>query len=140
MGLSELHQMRVSTAKRLALIAAGYALSVAGGLAAVTVNEAFMPANIADTSDGMVAFGDKILFVLVSGFFGLAPTWFLLKLVIEKAPRALLATELLIAAIGPASWLTMLYLAKGVTPAPASGRKRTARPAHRAGRHPAHSL
>jgi hypothetical protein len=101
----------MSTAKRLALIAVGYALSVAGGLAAATVNELFMPADIAQTSPGMVAFGDMILFVLVTGFLGLAPTWFLLKLSLEKAPRVLLAAELLIAAIGPASWLAVTYLA-----------------------------
>jgi len=98
----------MSTAKRLALIAAGYALSVAGGFAAVAVNELLMPADIAQTSGGMVAFGDMILFVLAAGVLSLAPTWFLLKLSIEKAPRALLATELLIAAMGPASWLAMV--------------------------------
>ena len=75
-----------------------------------------MPADIAQTSGGMVAFGDMILLVLVAGFFSLAPTWFLLKLAVEKAPRALLATELVIAAIGLASWLTMLYLAIGSSP------------------------
>jgi hypothetical protein len=48
-----------------------------------------------------------ILFVLVTGFFSLAPTWFLLKLLVEKAPRALLTTVLLIAAMGPVSWLAM---------------------------------
>ena len=39
----------------LALIAAGYALSVGGGLAAVAVNELFMPVDVAQTSPGMVA-------------------------------------------------------------------------------------
>src|ERR1017187_7326483 len=82
----------MSAAKKLALIAAGYALSVAGGVAAV-------------------AFGDMILFVLATGFFSLAPTWFLLKLSVEKAPRALLTTELLIAAMGPVSWLAMIAMA-----------------------------
>ena len=99
------------TAKKLALIAAGYALSVAGGVAAVAVNELRMPADIAQTSPGMVAFGDMILFVLAAGFFSLAPTWFLLKLSVEKAPRALLTTELLIAAMGPVSWLAMIAMA-----------------------------
>jgi hypothetical protein len=99
------------TAKKLALIAAGYALSVAGGVAAVAVNELRMPADIAQTSPGMVAFGDMILFVLVAGFLSLVPTWFLLKLLVEKAPRALLATELLIAAMGPVSWLAMIAMA-----------------------------
>jgi len=93
----------MSTAKKLALIAAGYVLAVVGGLAAVAVNEWLMPEEIAQTSPGMVAFGDMILLVLVAGFLGLVPTWFLLKLLVEKAPRALLAVVLLIAAIGPAS-------------------------------------
>ena len=64
----------------------------------------------------MVAFGDMILFVLVAGFFGLAPTWFLLKLFIEKAPRALLAIVLLVAALGPASWLAVMHMAAGLSP------------------------
>src|SRR6266571_1819976 len=102
---------RMSTPKSLALIAAGYALSVGGGLAAVAVNELFMPVDIAQTSPGMVAFGDMILFVLVTGFFSLAPTWFLLKLAVETAPRAVLAIELVIAAMGPVSWLAMTALA-----------------------------
>ena len=135
----------MSTAKKLALIAAGYALSVAGGVAAVAVNELRMPADIAQTSPGMVAFGDMILFVLATGFFSLAPTWFLLKLSVEKAPRALLATELLIAAMGPVSWLAMIAMAVttpagGPKPAErASGRERTARPAHRLRRDSTHS-
>jgi hypothetical protein len=103
----------MSAAKKLALIGAGYALSVGGGLAAVAVNELLIPADISQTSGGMVAFGDMILFVLVVGFLSLAPTWFLLKLCVEKAPRALLTTELLIAAIGPASWLAVTHLADG---------------------------
>ena len=106
----------MSAAKKLALIAAGYAFSVAGGVAAVVVNELRMPADIAQSSPGMVAFGDMILFVLVAGFFSLAPTWFLLKLSIEKAPRALLITELLIAAMGPVSWLAMTALAVTTPP------------------------
>jgi hypothetical protein len=103
----------MSTAKRLALIAAGYAFCVVAGLAAVAVNELRMPADVAQGSPGMVAFGDMILFVLVAGFFGLAPTWFLLKLFIAKAPRALLAIELLAAAMGPASWLAVTHMAGG---------------------------
>jgi len=105
----------MSTAKRLALIAAGYALCVVAGLAAVAVNELRMPADVAQGSPGMVAFGDMILFVLVAGFFGLAPTWFLLKLFIAKAPRALLAIELLVAAMGPASWLAVTHMAGGAS-------------------------
>ena len=101
----------MGTAKKLALIGAGYALSVGGGLAAVALNELRIAVEDAQASSGMVAFGDMILFVLVAGFFGLVPTWFLLKLAVEKVPRAVLATELLIAALGPASWLAVTYLA-----------------------------
>jgi hypothetical protein len=97
----------MSTAKKLALIALGYALSVAAGIALVAVHELVVGQN----SDGMVAFGDMILFVLATGFFSLAPTWFLLKLSVEKAPRALLAALLLIATLGPLSWLSVVYLA-----------------------------
>jgi hypothetical protein len=57
----------MSTAKKLALIAAGYALCIVAGFAAVTVNELRMPADVAQGSPGMVAFGDMILFVLVTG-------------------------------------------------------------------------
>ncbi len=101
------------TVKRLAWIAAGYALCVVAGLAAVAVSELRMPADVAQGSPGMVAFGDMILLVLVAGFFGLVPTWFLLKLFIEKAPRALLAIVLLVAAMGPASWLAVTHMAGG---------------------------
>jgi hypothetical protein len=64
----------------------------------------------------MVAFGDMILFVLAAGFFSLVPTWFLLKLFVDKAPRTLLAIELLVAALGPASWLAVKSLAAGPSP------------------------
>lgn len=106
----------MSTVKRLALIAAGYALCVVAGFAAVTVNELRMPADVAQGSPGMVAFGDMILFVLVTGFVGLVPTWFLLRLIIAKAPRALLAIVLLVAVMGPVSWLTVRHMAGGLNP------------------------
>jgi hypothetical protein len=96
--------------RRLALIALGYALAVVGGLAAVALNELLMSADAAQGSPGMVAFGDVILFLLVTGFIGLAPTWFLLRLLVEKAPRVLLAILLVIAALGPASWLAVATL------------------------------
>ena len=102
---------RLSTGKQLALIAAGYALAIVGGLAAAAVNELRMPAEISQGSPGMVAFGDMILFILVAGFLGLAPTWFLLRLWLEKAPRGLLRVELAAAAIGPLSWLSVIWLA-----------------------------
>lgn len=103
----------MSVVKRLASIAAGYVLAVVGGFAAVVVNELLMPADIAQGSGGMVAFGDVILFLFVTGVLGLVPTWFLLKLCVEKAPRVLLAAELVIAALGPPSWLALVYLADG---------------------------
>jgi len=96
----------MSALKKLALIAVGYALSVAAGVAVVAVHELVVP----DDSGGMAAFGDMILFVLVAGFFSLAPTWFLLKLSLEKAPRSLAAVLFLIAAMGPLSWLAVAYL------------------------------
>jgi hypothetical protein len=107
---------RMSTWKKLALIAAGYVLSVVGGCAAVAVNEAFMPDDVANGSPGMVAFGDMILLVLVTGFLGLVPTWFLLRLFVQKAPHALLAIVLVIAALGPLSWLMMTALALATPP------------------------
>ena len=106
----------MSTAKKLALIAAGYVLCMVAGCAAVTVNELRMPADVAQGSPGMVAFGDMILFVFVTGFVGLVPTWFLVKLFIEKAPRALLVIALLAAALGPASWLAVRHMAAGLNP------------------------
>src|SRR5262245_27108546 len=106
----------MSTAKRLALIAAGYVASVCGGLVAVAVNEWLIPEQIGQASGGMVAFGDMVLFMLTTGFLGLVPTWFLLKLFAEKAPRILLAIELVVAALGPVSWLAVIYLAGGASP------------------------
>jgi hypothetical protein len=106
----------MSTVKRLALIAAGFVLCVVAGFAAVTVNELRMPADVAQGSPGMVAFGDMILFVLVAGFVGVVPTWFLLRLFIAKVPRALLAVLLLAAAMGPVSWLAVRHMAGGLNP------------------------
>jgi|SRR5581483_7719582 len=103
----------MSVAKKLALIALGYLLALVAGFAAAMVNELLMPADISQGSPGMVAFGDMILFVLVAGFVGLVPTLFLLKLAIDKAPRASLAVLALVALAGPLSWLTVRYLAGG---------------------------
>ena len=131
----------MSTAKRLAWIAAGYALCVVAGFAAVTVNELRMPADVAQGSPGMVAFGDMILFVLVAGFVGLVPTWFLLKLLIEKAPRALVAVAILVAVLGPVSWLAVRQHGRRLEPPePACARQPTARPVHRLRRHSTHGL
>jgi hypothetical protein len=106
----------VSNSKKLALIAIGYVLSVVIGFVAVAVNEALMPADAAQGSPGMVAFGDMILFIFVTGLFGLAPTWFLLRLLVATAPRTLLTAELLIAAMGPVSWLAMTIIAVTTLP------------------------
>jgi hypothetical protein len=78
----------MSAVKRLALIATGYALAVASGLAAVALNELLMPADSAQSS-GMAAFGDVILFVMVAGVLSLAPTWFLLKLLMSAGQHLL---------------------------------------------------
>ena len=106
----------MKVAKKLALIAAGYGLAVCGGFAAVAINELRIPDDIKESSGGMVAFGDMIVFVLGAGIVSLVPTWFLLKLWVEKAPRTLLAAGLLIAALGPASWLAVTWMAAGASP------------------------
>src|SRR5215472_3755448 len=106
----------MTVAKKLAFIAAGYTLSIFGGLAAVAINEMRIPLDVQQTSGGMVAFGDMIVLVLATGCLSLAPTWFLLKLCIEKVPRILIAVELLVAALGPASWLVVRWMAAGPTP------------------------
>jgi len=103
----------MSTATKLALIAVGYALALAGGFGLLALNELLIPADISQTSGGMVAFGDMIVLVLGAGFLSLLPTWFLLKLWAEKAPRALLIVLLLIAIVGPLSWLAVALLAGG---------------------------
>jgi hypothetical protein len=103
----------MSVPKKLALIALGYVLALLAGCGAVTINELLMPSDISQGSPGMVAFGDMILFVLVTGFVGLLPTLFLLRLAIDKAPRASLATLVLVALAGPVSWLVVRVLAGG---------------------------
>jgi hypothetical protein len=65
----------------------------------------------------MVAFGDMVVFMLATGFLGLVPTWFLLRLCIETIPRTLLAVVLLVAVLGPASWLAVRAMAAGPIPA-----------------------
>ena len=114
----------MSVARKLLWIAMGYVLSVAGGATVVAVHELLALADAAQNSGGMAAFGDMILFLLAAGFFSLVPTLFLLKLAVEKAPRGLLAAQLLIAALGPASWLAVLYLADAdVTALPQAARE-----------------
>ncbi len=108
----------MTTAKKLTWIALGYVLALAAGYVAVVINEWRMPAEISEGSPGMAAFGDVILFLLVSGFLGLVPTLFLLRLWVAKAPRSLLAALLLVAAVGPVSWLALLSMAGGGPPAP----------------------
>jgi hypothetical protein len=100
----------VSSSKKLALIAIGYVFSVVVGFTAAAVNEALMPDDVTQGSPGMVAFGDMILFIFMSGFLSLVPTWFLLRLLVATAPRTLLTTEMLIAAMGPVSWLAMTIM------------------------------
>jgi hypothetical protein len=104
----------MSTAKRLAWISGGYALAIVAGFAAVALNELSMSEEASQGSPGMVAFGDVIIFVLAAGVVGLIPTLFLLKLLVEKAPRALILVELVVAALGPLSWLGVWWLASAV--------------------------
>jgi hypothetical protein len=102
----------MNTAKKSALIALSYAVAIAAGFAAVTVNETAIPASTAQGSPGMVAFGDMVLFILVTGFFALVPTSFLLWRAMQKWPRALLSALLLLAVLGPLSWLTMVAMGR----------------------------
>jgi len=111
---------QAGVAKRLAWIAAGYVLALVGGSVAVAVNEALMPAVISDTSGGMVAFGDVVLFLEVASVIGLVPTWFLLRLLTQRAPRFLLVAELAMAALGPASWLSVIAMATVVRGLPSA--------------------
>jgi hypothetical protein len=106
----------MSTAKRLAWIGVGYVIAIVAGFSAVAVNELSMTEDTSRGSPGMVAFGDMIVFVLAAGVIGLIPTLFLLKLLVEKAPRALIAIELLLAVLGVASWLAVMSLAGGPDP------------------------
>jgi hypothetical protein len=110
----------MSVPKKLALIALGYGLALVAGFGAVAVNELLMPSDISQGSPGMVAFGDMILFVLVTGFVGLLSTLFLLRLAIEKAPRASLTILVLVAVAGPVSWLVVKLLAGGPPSGPPS--------------------
>src|ERR1700753_2792754 len=103
----------MSVPKKLALIALGYVLALVAGFGAVTVNELLMPSDISQGSGGMVAFGDMILFVLVTGFVGLVPTFFLIRLWHEKSPQSLFISLLAVAALGPVSWLLVKHLASG---------------------------
>jgi hypothetical protein len=111
----------LSAAKLLALIAAGYAVAVACGFAAVMLDELSMSVETQHGSPGMVAFGDMVLFVVATGICSLVPTWFLLRLALGRAPRAVLGVLLLLAAIGPASWLALLYMVGTNGPNPAPG-------------------
>lgn len=97
----------MSTARQLAWIAGGYVLAVVAGIGCVIIHELLTPAEISQSSGGMVAFGDMIVFVLVAGVVSLVPTWLLLKLTAEAAPRTLLGALVLIAATGPVSWLAV---------------------------------
>jgi hypothetical protein len=111
----------MTVARKLALIALGYGLAVFGGIVAVALNELRMSVEIEQGSGGMVAFGDAILFILATGVLSLAPTWFLLKLLLARAPRAVLAGELTIAVIGPLSWLAVIqFTDNGGHPSPPS--------------------
>jgi hypothetical protein len=63
--------------KTLFQIGLGYVIAIATGYVAVALNEWLMPEDISQSSGGMVAFGDMVLFVFVTGFISLLPSWFL---------------------------------------------------------------
>jgi hypothetical protein len=74
----------MSTRKTLVLIALGYVLATCAGVVAVAVNELRLAEDVSQDSSGMAAFGDLVLFVLVTGFFSLPSMWYLLRLVLTK--------------------------------------------------------
>lgn len=54
------------------------------GLVAVVANEWLMPDEVSNSSSGMAAFGDLVLFVGVAGLAGLIPTWWLVGLALRR--------------------------------------------------------
>lgn len=103
-----------SLAFKLTLIAGGYVIAIVLGIAVVVVHAWLLPAEVIDQSGGMVAFGEMSLFVLAAGFASVVPTWFLLKLLADRAPRLLLSMLVVVAILGPSSWL-LVILPEAVT-------------------------
>ena len=99
----------MSVARTLVVILLGYGLALAAGVAAVLLNGMVVPVDASRISGGMFAFGDMVLLVIVTGVFGLVPTWLLMRLLIRQAPRALLGALLLVAVTGPLAWLAIMY-------------------------------
>jgi hypothetical protein len=60
--------------RRLAVVAAGLGLSVAGGAGAVALRSSRIDPADAAASGGMHAFGDLLLFIATTGLLALAPT------------------------------------------------------------------
>lgn len=89
------------------LIAAGYALSLAGGCAAVAAKNARIPPADQMAMSGMMAVGDLITFVLAAGFLSLAPTFFLLKSAADSRPSLLAWSLAALGATAPACWLML---------------------------------
>jgi heme/copper-type cytochrome/quinol oxidase subunit 2 len=59
---------------KLAIVLGGYLLAVGAAFAAVALNEARLSALPEPASDGMAAFGDLVLAVLVFGAVSVLPT------------------------------------------------------------------
>ncbi|WP_374332765.1 hypothetical protein [Aestuariivirga sp.] len=74
-------------AGKLALIVIGYGLAVVAGILAVMANEMTVPADVSQASGGMVAFGDLVLFFAVTLVAALIPSWFLLRMLLNRTPR-----------------------------------------------------
>lgn len=64
----------MSRLSKLGLVLGGYAVAVVVAYAAVYVNSLLTPADPAQASAGMQAFGDFILFVGVFGLLAVIPT------------------------------------------------------------------
>lgn len=100
-------------AKRLCLIAAGYAAAAVITAFLVWVRYLFInPADV-NASSGMYAGGDLVMFVLICGTLSLGPTFFLLRFLNEQYPRTLAAFLLAFSATGPISLGLLQLLTSG---------------------------
>ena len=77
---------------RVVIVLGGYLLALLAGYTAVALNEGRLSALPQPASDGMAAFGDLVLFILVFGALAVLPTagalYFILKG--KKRPNQLL--------------------------------------------------
>jgi hypothetical protein len=110
---------RLGTAKRLAWIAAGFALALAAGALAVWARNLMIDQRDASASSGMYAAGDAILFVGVACTLSLVPALFLLRWAVDAFPRGVPWALLALSLSGPVCWVLFGVLASGGSHVPA---------------------